>query len=120
MIKNTNTELKMSRLLLFFSAAFILAGCKTYSTEDLFRVDREFSQRSEESGMKKAFLEFADDSAVLLRENSMPIIGKTRLGETFSEFEDTGFILTWEPILGDISRSGDLGYTVGDLAGNKL
>ena len=41
------------------------------------RVDLEFSERSAEIGMQKAFLEYADDSAVLLR--AIPIIGKITL-----------------------------------------
>ena len=89
----------------------LLLGCNSPSVEDLMRVDLDFSQLSAEAGMKNAFLEYADDSAVLLR--AMPIIGKYAMEESFKAFSDEGFSLTWKPVAGDISRSGDLGYTYG-------
>ena len=75
--------------------------------------DRKFSERSTEVGMKKAFLDFADDTAVLLQRNSMPVVGKHAIMKSFGGFSDTGVVLTWEPLAGDIARSGDLGYTYG-------
>ena len=95
----------------FYIALFFLLGCNPSSVEDLMRVDQEFSERSAEIGMQKAFLEYADDSAVLLR--AIPIIGRHALEESFKDFSDEGFILTWKPHAGNISSSGDLGYTFG-------
>ena len=77
------------------------------------KLDRDFSKRSAETGMKKAFLEFASDTAVLLQKNTMPIVGKTAITKSYKVLSDTGFTLTWEPLAGDISKSGDLGYTYG-------
>lgn len=95
----------------FYFVLLLLIGCNSSSVEDLMRVDLEFSERSAEIGMQKAFLEYADDSAVLLR--AIPIIGKIALEESFKGFSDEGFILTWKPYAGNISSSGDLGYTYG-------
>jgi len=95
----------------FYLAIVLLIGCNSSSVNDLMKVDLDFSDRSAEIGMQKAFLEYADDSAVLLR--AIPIIGKQALEESFKEFSDEGFILTWKPYSGDISSSGDLGYTYG-------
>jgi ketosteroid isomerase-like protein len=98
---------------IFFYVLMMLSGCSTTTAEDIMKVDRDFSKRSAETGMKKAFLEFASDTAVLLRPNSMPIVGKTAIAKSNEAIQDEGFTLTWEPLYGDISKSGDLGYTCG-------
>ncbi len=104
----------MSHRLYFFSIICLLFhACSTDTVEDLMEADRNFSGCSVEKGKKKAFLEFADDSAVLLQRNRMPVVGKYAIMRSFESFSDTGFVLTWEPLSGDISRTGDLGYTYG-------
>jgi hypothetical protein len=113
-VKITKPFLKMRNLRYFFFVFLMsAAGCKGVSVEELLKVDRDFSVRSAEAGMKQAFLDFADDSAVLLQENSMPVVGRASILNAFSGFSDTGFVLTWEPVSGDVSSSGDLGYTYG-------
>lgn len=81
--------------------------------QNMINTDIEFSNFSEKEGMKKAFLFFADTSAVLLRNNSMPIEGKENVGKNQTKVVDTGFVLTWKPLKGFISKSADLGYTYG-------
>jgi ketosteroid isomerase-like protein len=103
----------MNKLSYFFSIILVLAGCSGPDAGELMEVDRKFSAYSEINGMQQAFLEFADDTAVLLQANSMPVVGKRAILRSFNNFSDTGFILTWEPLAGDISSSGDLGYTYG-------
>ena len=97
----------------FFMLLLFLAGCKKATVGELMDIDRDFSVRSTEVGMKQAFLDFAGDTAVLLQKNSLPVVGRSAILKSFGEFEDTGFVLTWEPLSGDISCSGDLGYTYG-------
>ena len=98
---------------IFFYTMIFLAGCNSTTVEDLMKLDRDFSKRSTETGMKQAFLEFASDTAVLLQKNTMPVVGKTAIAKSYQVLVDTGFTLTWEPLAGDISKSGDLGYTYG-------
>jgi ketosteroid isomerase-like protein len=90
-----------------------LTACVKPIPEDLIKLDNGFSELSREKGMKYAFLEYAADSAVLLQRNVMPIIGKVAIKRSFEAFSDTGFMLTWEPLDAEISKSGDLGYTYG-------
>ena len=99
--------------IVFIILAVGFSACVKPIPEDLFKVDKEFSALSKEKGMKYAFLEYAADSAVLLQRNIMPIIGKMAIHSSFEAFSDTGFMLTWEPLDADISKSGDLGYTYG-------
>lgn len=106
-----------------FSLTLAILGSITFSccyqttdpetgSEALLELDRKFSNLSREQGANKAFLTYIDEEAVLLRSNRMPIIGREKITEIYSQ-PDTGFILTWEPLYGTISKSGDLGYTYG-------
>lgn len=80
--------------------------------ESLKAVDREFSVLSQKKGMVESFLSYADENAVLLRDYTMPIVGKDAVNKFISEGSND-FTLTWEPIFADISISLDLGYTYG-------
>ena len=99
-------------------AGFIVfSGCmhqdKKADKEVILNIDKAFSKLSEEKGMKQAFLEYAAEDAVILRENSLPQIGKRAMAERFTLFSDTGFILTWEPQFAEVAASGELGYSYG-------
>lgn len=93
--------------------------------EILKEVDRAFSQLSYEKGMNYAFETYIADNGAVLRNNSLPIVGKDAvIGGHFSR-PDSAFRLTWEPMYADIAHSGDLGYTYGtylvsSLAGDSL
>lgn len=79
---------------------------------EIMEVDREFSRLSLEIGAPESFLRYIDDSCVLLRPNRAPVIGRNSIEEMYSK-PDTSFSLSWEPLAGDISETGDLGYTYG-------
>ena len=105
----------MKNLLILFALSF-LTFCKPPvkpDKEQLLEVDRKFSATSVEKGFSKAFIEFAHPDAVLLRENSMPVIGKESVVKLFENADTSGVNFTWEPLAGDIASSGELGYTYG-------
>jgi len=81
--------------------------------ERILKTDREFSDYSSKNGMKKAFLLFGDENMVMLRENSMPVVGKTAFSDLYKNFDDSQMTLVWEPLFADVSISGDLGYSYG-------
>ena len=93
---------------LMFCKPTIKAG-----SEQLFEADRKFSATSVEKGFNKAFIEFAHPDAVLLRKNSMPVIGKESVIKLFEKADTSGVKFTWEPLAGDIAKSGELGFTYG-------
>jgi len=81
--------------------------------ESILKTDREFSEYSSKNGMKKAFELFGDENMVMLRENSMPVVGKTAFSDLYKNFDDSQMTLVWEPLFADVSISGDLGYSYG-------
>ena len=78
----------------------------------LIEVDREFSQMSVKQGIAKAFVNYAADNAMILRDNMLPIVGQNAIGDLWANTPD-GAKLIWEPDFADIATSGDLGYTIG-------
>jgi len=81
--------------------------------ESLLQTDIAFSKRSIEVGNHQAFLEYASPDAVLLRDNSYPVVGKPALKKLYAELSDSSYRLTWKPSYGKVSESGDMGYTYG-------
>lgn len=79
----------------------------------LMDADLAFSDYSAQNGLKKAFIEFAHDSVVLLKPNRMPIEGKQSLIDSYQGLNDSNLQLTWKPEMAIIAASGELGYTYG-------
>ena len=102
---------------ILFFLILILAACQPKAdpvseANGLLEIDREFSKHSADVGANKAFLDYVDDSAVLLRANRYPVVGVENIIKIFDK-PDTGFVLTWEPAYAMVSESGELGYTYG-------
>lgn len=106
----------MNENLIFLIAFLFLTFCKPTAkpdVEQLFEADRKFSATAVEKGYPEAFAEFAHPDGVILRPNSMPIVGKAVISELYRKADTTGVHFTWEPLAGDIAASGELGYTYG-------
>ena len=85
---------------------------KTWKHE-IIETERSFSKMAGEEGISKAFLNYASDDAVLMRNNKL-VIGKNAIKERFDKQKpNNGAKLIWEPDFVDVSASGDLGYTYG-------
>ena len=105
----------MKNLLIVVTGLFVLAGCSqtpdiNQAKQSLLDVDRVFSTMSVDSGLYQAFDHFMADSATILRDNAHPIMGREAIRELYA---GAGGTLSWEPIFADVSRSADLGYTIG-------
>lgn len=96
--------------------AFTLFACQPVNkpkVEVLLEVDKQFSEAAEEMGYDRAFIEFAHPDAVLLRNNSMPIVGKSAIQRIFGNDTPENVHFSWKPMDGEIALSGELGYTYG-------
>ena len=71
---------------------------------------------TDEKGIQKAFLKFAADDAVLLRNNTITK-GKNALSTYFKNSPPPrkDEHLVWKPDFIDVSDSGDLAYTYGSF-----
>ena len=83
----------------------------------LLKIEAEFSNASSSQGIEKAFHSYLADDTRLFRENSFPAVGRRAALAVLATEKG---ILTWQPTMADISRSGDVGYTYGtyDLKGS--
>ncbi len=114
MIKKPGVNL---HFFVFIAILFLFFSCTKPSGPAekgaLLKADLDFSAMSEREGMQKAFLDFAADSVVILRDNCFPQVGMEAMKEYFAVRSDTSFTLTWEPLYEKISADGTLGYTYG-------
>jgi ketosteroid isomerase-like protein len=81
---------------------------------EILLTELNFAQMVAEEGIPKAFLYYADENAVLMRNNQL-IIGKGAIKNLYVSIEkDPNISLTWKADFVDVSSSGDLGYTYGE------
>jgi len=83
--------------------------------------ERAYLERSSKLGLMKAFMSYASPDVRLYRNGSLPFIGRTVSADVLESVKGT---VSWTPRDGDVSRSGDLGYTHGTYeitdAANKV
>lgn len=79
--------------------------------EALLEADREFARASSGGGFEQSLSAFVTPDVRLLRTSQQPMTGIDFVQAAHSERPGT---LTWNPIGGDVSRTGDLGYTYGE------
>jgi ketosteroid isomerase-like protein len=84
------------------------APASAATVEDVLQADRDFAALSVAQNAKVAFVAFAAPTAVAV---GGPDYGPEAIGRSFGD--GSGFVLSWGPVGGGISGSGDLGYTIG-------
>jgi ketosteroid isomerase-like protein len=82
-------------------------------TQSLINVDRDFYKVSAKKGLGRAFIDFADDSVILLRDKQFPIWGRAELAKHHLNHESEVKPLYWDPVKAEASPDGKLGYTFG-------
>jgi len=85
---------------------------ETYKSE-ILETEHAFAEMVKKEGLKKAFLTYADDNAVLNRNNSI-IKGKYEIEKYFDNQTLQDVKLEWKPNFIEVSESGDLAYTYGN------
>ncbi len=79
---------------------------------EIMVVERQFAEMTADKGIKDAFLFYAAEGAVLMRNNKV-IKGKINIRKYFDSVKLKNIKLKWKPDFVDISSSGDLAYTYG-------
>lgn len=69
--------------------------------------ERAFARAAAELGTRDAFRTYLADDAVLFRPRAV------NAQDWLREAPDTPGLLSWEPVLADVSAAGDMGYTTG-------
>ena len=108
----------MIKILLIGVSLILLLSCinisKTSNIEkwkdEILQTEKDFAEMVKTDGLRKAFLHYAADNAVLLRNDKL-IIGKNNIDVLYQGQNSTG--LSWIPDFVDVSDAGDLGYTYG-------
>lgn len=83
------------------------------TVETLKQLEGEFMKKALEKGSQGYMSYYADDAVEV--PNGGPLIpGKAKIAEGMGFLDDKNNQLLWTPIGGDVSASGDLGYTYGN------
>lgn len=80
----------------------------------LIKADMDFAEAAAAKGTGRAFIDYADDGVILLRQNAYPVKGKKALVELYKGRDTVRTPLTWKPEKAEVSPDGQLGYTFGN------
>ncbi len=111
-MKQNSTFITAVILSVLFSATAICQS-QNISPElrSLVEAERAFAKYSVDNGQREAFLQFfADDGVNFVPQ---PANTKEALNKRPPTPKPPPFTLNWQPIFGDISAAGDLGFTTG-------
>lgn len=102
----------------YLLAAFLLcSACRQPVDTDkikkeIFDTEKAFEKMAAEKGIAAAFHHFADEHAVIKRENDTLIIGKDNI-RAYYEKRVSNATVNWTPDFIDVAECGTLGYTYG-------
>lgn len=113
-MKNINKFLLPIYLLLISCSEDTNEGSTQIWEKEIIETEQNFSVMAEEEGIYKAFLTYAAENAVLMRNDTL-VIGKKNITEYYIKQapENQNVSLTWKPDFVEVAASGDLGYTYG-------
>jgi len=80
--------------------------------QSIMEVEKQFNDLAAEKSVKEAFLQFAADGAVIVRNNKV-YKGKEAIAQYFDNVTIKDYQLSWRPDFIDVSTSGDMAYTYG-------
>lgn len=79
---------------------------------EIVAAEKAFQQMTVDKGIAEAFYYFADDSAVIKRENDTLIKGRQAIRDYYNTQPVTASV-TWSPSFTAAAASADMGYTYG-------
>lgn len=121
----------MKVLFAFLMALLFFFSCdqqidKNILEKEIFATEKSFEKMCAEKGIAEAFYFFANDSAVIKRENDTLILGKENIKQYYNKDFYKTVSVKWTADFIDVSDDGTLAYTYGkyvwiskDENGNK-
>lgn len=109
--------MKITLHFLFILMPF-LWGCQPSKLEselktEILEAEKAFQKMTTEKGIAEAFYVFADENAVIKRENDTLIIGKNNIKAYYANKSLENAEVIWSPDFIEVSESGDMAYTYG-------
>ena len=80
---------------------------------EILQAEKAFERMTSEKGITEAFYQFADENAVIKRENDTLICGKENIKIYYAKKNLANSSVTWTPDFIEVSDGGTLGYTYG-------
>ena len=98
--------------MIFISCGLAVWSCSEQDNshdalQSLVESERAFARVSADSGMRKAFMNYLADEAIIFHPE--PVRGKER----YVNSPEVPGMLIWQPAFADVSRDGKMGYTTG-------
>lgn len=84
------------------------------SKKELIAADKAFYKESLIKGTGRAFIDFAANEVILMRQKQFPVMGKQALEQLYQNKDTVALPLKWEPVKAEVSPDGKLGYTFGN------
>ncbi|MEP0365462.1 MAG: nuclear transport factor 2 family protein [Cyclobacteriaceae bacterium] len=108
----------MKSVFVTLASLMILTSCasevnKQHLRIEILNLENAFQKMANEKSLAEAFYLFADDHAVIKRENDTLIMGKENIKAYYEQERYQDVELTWRPDFVEISDAGDMAYTYG-------
>jgi ketosteroid isomerase-like protein len=108
----------MKTLMAVVLSLLVFYACNTKTDKEamkkeIFQTEKDFEKMAADKGVAEAFYYFADDSAVILRQNDSIIKGKENIKTFYVKREKKNATVNWTPDFVEVSDCGTLGYTYG-------
>ena len=111
----------MKAIIFLMPVCFLLVSCEHSKSKEevkneIFQTEKAFEKMTSEKGIAEAFYYFADENAVIKRENDTLIIGKENIKIYYENRINNKATVNWTPDFIEVSDCGNLGYTYGRYA----
>jgi ketosteroid isomerase-like protein len=110
----------MKKIILVFTTMLLL-GCSQKQTQldlepikkEVLKAEEDFKNLAQTKGIQVAFYKFAEDNAVIKRENDTLIKGKENIKLYYSDQKYQSAKVNWTVDVVEVSNDGSMAYTYG-------